>query len=339
MKVFMVGGTGLLGSEAAKELIRRGHEVKCIALPPIPQGAVIPPEMEIEYGNYLEMSDDEIRGHLRGCDGFVFAAGVDERVEAPAPIYDLYKKFNIDPIRRFLKLAKECDVRHVAICGSYLAHFAKKWPELEFTKWHPYIRSRIDQENVAMEFAEDDFNVAVLELPYIFGTQPGRKPVWVFLVKQVVSMKSVTMYPQGGTAMVTARQVGQALAGAIERNKGGNCYPIGYYNMTWEELIKIMQKNLGYKPRKKVLVSSEIYTEGGKQARKHQKRNNIEGGLNLIKLPQMQCRNQFIDKSEGCVLLGVEDDDIQQAIGDSVRLCRDVLFKKVDVVEMKDALK
>ena len=43
MKVFMIGGTGLLGSEAAKELIARGHEVTSIALPPLPQGAVLPP--------------------------------------------------------------------------------------------------------------------------------------------------------------------------------------------------------------------------------------------------------------------------------------------------------
>ena len=81
MKVFMIGGTGLLGSEAAKELIARGHEVTSIALPPLPQGAVLPPEMKIEYGNYLEMTDDEIRAHFKGCEGFVFAAGVDERVE------------------------------------------------------------------------------------------------------------------------------------------------------------------------------------------------------------------------------------------------------------------
>ena len=31
MKVFMIGGAGLLGSEAAKELIARGHEVTSIA--------------------------------------------------------------------------------------------------------------------------------------------------------------------------------------------------------------------------------------------------------------------------------------------------------------------
>ena len=42
MKVFMIGGTGLLGSEAAKVLIERGHEVTSIALPPLPEGAVLP---------------------------------------------------------------------------------------------------------------------------------------------------------------------------------------------------------------------------------------------------------------------------------------------------------
>ena len=187
MKIFMIGGTGLLGSEAAKELIARGHEVSSLALPPLPAGAMLPPEMKLEFGNYLEMSDEELKGHLTGCEGFVFAAGVDERVEGPAPIYDLYKKYNIDPVKRLLALCRDCGVQHVAICGSYFSYAAKKWPEKELTKWHPYIRSRIDQEEAAMAFAKD-MDVAVLELPYIFGTQPGRKPVWVFLVENVMSM-------------------------------------------------------------------------------------------------------------------------------------------------------
>ena len=33
---------------------KRGHEVISIALPPLPEGTVLPPEMKIEYGNYLE---------------------------------------------------------------------------------------------------------------------------------------------------------------------------------------------------------------------------------------------------------------------------------------------
>ena len=44
MKICMIGGTGLLGSQGAAELISRGHEVKAIALSPLTQGAVLPPE-------------------------------------------------------------------------------------------------------------------------------------------------------------------------------------------------------------------------------------------------------------------------------------------------------
>ena len=137
MKVFMIGGTGLLGSEAARELIARGHEVVSIALPPLPEGAVLPPEMKIEFGNYLEMTDDQLRDKLSGCEGFVFAAGVDERVEGPAPIYELYKKYNIDPVKRLLRLCRECGVKHAVILGSYFSYAAKKWPEKELTKHHP----------------------------------------------------------------------------------------------------------------------------------------------------------------------------------------------------------
>ena len=80
MKIFMIGGTGLLGSEAAKELIARGHEVSSIALPPLPDGAMLPPEMKLEFGNYLELTDDELKQHLADCEGFVFAAGVDSDI-------------------------------------------------------------------------------------------------------------------------------------------------------------------------------------------------------------------------------------------------------------------
>lgn len=335
MKIFMIGGTGLLGSEAARELIARGHQVTSIALPPLPQGAVLPEKMEIHYGNYLEMTDDEIRTYMTGCEGFVFAAGVDERVEGPHPIYDLYRKYNIDPVKRLLKIARECGVKHTAICGSYFSYFAKTMPEEYLTKWHPYIRSRIDQEKTALKFANDNFNVAVLELPYIFGTQPGRKPVWVFLVENVMKMNNVTMYPRGGSAMVTVKQVGQAIAGAIEKNKGGNCYPIGYYNMTWKELLRIVHKYLGTPHKKIITIPDWIYGMAGKKLMKEQKKQNIEGGLNMVKFTKLQCSNLFIDKSLGCIPLGVEEDDIEAAIGDSVLLCKAVIEKKTNVMGMR----
>lgn len=335
MKIFMIGGTGLLGSEGAKELIKRGHEVTSIALPPLPKGAILPLEMKIEYGNYLNMTDEELKSYFKGCDGFVFAAGVDERVEGPAPIYDLFKKYNIDPLKHLLGLAKESGVKHVVILGSYFAYFEKIWPEKELNKWHPYIRSRKDQEALAMSFADDNFHVAVLELPYIFGTQPGRKPVWVFLVEAIKKMKGATLYPKGGTAMVTVHQVGQAIAGAIEKNTGGNCYPIGYYNMKWKDMLKIIHRYLGCPNKLIITIPDWMFKLVGKKVMKEQKKKNIEGGLNLVKFTELQCSNLFIDKSLGCDILGVQPDDIDKAIGESITLCVDIIDNKVKTLEMK----
>ena len=279
MRVFIIGGTGLLGSEGARELIRRGHEVSAIALPPIPTGADLPPEMKIDFASYLELTDDQIRTCLTGCDGLVFAAGVDERIEGPPPIYDLFKKFNITPLERLLRLAKECGVRHAVICGSYFAYFDRVWPELKLSEHHPYIRSRIDQAKMALAIADEKFDVAILELPYIFGTQPGRKPVWVFLVEQIRSMPGVTLYPRGGTTMVTVRQVGQCIAGALEINRGGNNYPVGYYNLEWNEMLKIVHKHMGQPDRKIITIPDWVFKLFTRSVVRQQKKAGHQGEI------------------------------------------------------------
>ena len=337
MKVFMIGGTGLLGCAAAQLFIDKGYEVRSVALPPLPQGAPIPPEMEIVWGNYLEMSDEELGSMMEGCDTFVFAAGVDERVEFPAPVYEAYKKYNIEPVRRFLTLAKQCGIKNNVILGSYFSYFAKTCPDMHLTEWHPYIRSRIEQENVALSFADDDFNVAVLELPYIFGTQPGRKPVWVILIEQIHGMDKtghITMYPKGGTTMVTVRQVAQVIVGAAERNKGGNTYPIGYYNLTWDDFLKIVHEAMGTPNRKIIHIAKWMFKMYGKTMIKDYERHNVEGGINAVQLAEIMCMNTFIDK-KWAVSLGATDDDIRAAIFDSVKLSVDAFTGAQKLVEMK----
>jgi hypothetical protein len=66
--------------------------------------------MELILGNMNEMSDEEIKRLIEDCEGFVFAAGVDERVEFPPPVYDAYCQYNISPVKKLLGLAKECGV-------------------------------------------------------------------------------------------------------------------------------------------------------------------------------------------------------------------------------------
>ncbi len=337
MKVFMIGGTGLLGWVAARIFLERGHEVKSVALPPLPAGAPIPEAMELEFVNIYEKSDDEIKAMMAGYDCFVFAAGVDERVEFPAPVYDAYYKFNIAPLKRILPLCKEVGMKNAVILGSYFAYADKIWPEMELTKKHPYIRSRVDQENVAFSFADDNFDVAVLELPYIFGTQPGRKPVWVILIEQIKMMDKLplTMYPGGGTAMLTVRQVGEVIVGAAEKSKGAKAWPIGMYNQTWKEFLKIVYAARGMGDNRKILsIPAWMMRMGLGKVKKEYAEKGIESGIDVDGLADIMARDLFID-NKYAIELGATEDDIASAITDSIKVSQAVYDGTAKLLDMK----
>lgn len=333
LKVFMIGGTGLLGSAGAKELIEKGHKVTSLSLPEIPEGADIPKEMKLVTGDYMKLSDEEIHKFLKGMDGFIFAAGIDDRVSGPPPVYDLYKKYNNDPLERFLEIAKEEKVKHCVVLGSYFSYFDRIWPKMKLAENNPYIRSRVDQETIALMYADQDMSVAILELPYIFGVQKGRKPVWTILVENILSMKDKTMYPKGGTTMITVRQVGQCIAGALEKTEGGKCYPVGYYNMTWVELLRLFHKGMGCPEKEIVTIPTFLFAMAGRKTHKENLKNNIESGLNMGKFAKAFASNMFIDKKE-IEPLGVTEDDIEQAVIDSVKLSMESINGK-KLVEMK----
>lgn len=337
MKVFMIGGTGLLGSEAARIFIERGHQVKSVALPPLPEGAPIPEEMELEFCNIYAKSDDEIKAMMEGYDCFVFAAGIDERVEFPAPVYDAYYKYNIQPLERILPLCKEVGMKSAVILGSYFAYLAKQRPDMKLTEKHPYIRSRIAQEEVAFSFADDNFDVSVLELPYIFGTQPGRKPVWVILIEQIKMMDKLplTMYPGGGTAMLTVRQVGEVIVGAAEKSKGAKAWPISMYNQTWKEFLKIVYAARGMGENRKILsVAPWMMRMGLGKVKKEYAAKGIESGIDVDGLADIMDINLFIDRKYA-VELGATEDDIKAAITDSIKVSQASYDGTVKLLEMK----
>jgi nucleoside-diphosphate-sugar epimerase len=339
MKVFMIGGTGLLGCEAATTLIKRGHQVTTVALPPLPEGAPIPEEMEIIFGDINKKSDEEIEAMLQGADVFIFAAGVDERVEFHPPVLEQYHKYNIAPLERIFPLCKKVGVKRAVVLGSYFSYLNKIRPEMKLTERNPYMKSRMQQEKVCEDAADENFSTCVLELPYIFGTQPGRKPVWTVLIEQIQGMDKLpfTMYPKGGTAMLTCRQVGQVIAGAAENKLGKTGFeaiPIGMYNMTWPEFLDIVFAARGMAGRKIVTVAPWMMRLGMGKIVKDYKARNIESGMDPMQLPDIMDYNLFIDKKY-CLELGVEEDDIKAAITDSIKVSQAAFEGKVKLLEMK----
>jgi len=335
MNIFMIGGTGLLGSAAAELFLARGHSVKSMALPPLPPGAPIPAAMELSFGNFLEMSDEELLGQMAGCDCFVFAAGVDERVEFAPPVYEAYERYNIAPIRRLIPLAKQAGIAKTVVLGSYFSYFAKEFPGMRLCEQHPYIRARVEQEALALSLANETMDVAVLELPYIFGTQPGRKPVWTILIEQLDAMPGgLTMYPRGGTAMLTVRQVAECIVGAAERSKGAKAWPIGYYNLSWDDFLTIVHAAMGNPNRRIIHIAKWMFRMYGKGMLKQAAEKGVEMGINPIGLADIMCMETFID-NKWAKELGAMDDDIKAAIFDSVKLSVDAYKGTQELVGMQ----
>jgi hypothetical protein len=134
----------------------------------------------------------------------------------------------------------------------------------------------------------------MLELPYIFGVQPGRKPVWVFLVEQLRKMKWKTYYPSGGTTMITANQVGKLVANVLEKPDGAKIIPVGYYNLTWIEMLEVFHKAMSM-DRKIISIPKWIYKIGLSHLKRKYKKRGIEPGLELVGLAEIMTRNAFID--------------------------------------------
>lgn len=338
MNVLIIGVTGLLGSEACKVFLENGDTVRGLSLPALPKGYKKDPRVELIFENYLTISDEKLDQVFHDVDYFVFAAGVDERVKVAPPAYDFFEKFNVTPLERLLKFAKKNQVKHAVILGSYFTYFVKTRPELNLTENHPYIKSRQNQLEMALSHQTDTFHVSVLELPYIFGTQPGRKPVWVFLLEMIKKMKPATFFSKGGTALITSKQVGHAIFNAT-RQEQSNVYPLATANLTWRELFKIFHKYMGTPNKKIITLPNFIFKLVLKAMARKEKRAGFEGGLNLRKFGPMQCSKQFISPDLGAKLLNIPEDDINLAIKASVEQSLAALRTKEYGVDMEVSLK
>ena len=328
MKIVVIGGSGLLGYTTLETL--KDYEVLAFSLPNYPKDLIIPTNTTLILKDYTKLSDEELLSYLDGAYGLIFAAGIDERVEGPPPIYDLYEKVNITPLKRLLELSKKAKLRSVVICGSYFSYFDRLWPKLKLYQTHPYIRSRVDQANMALSLADENFSVSVVELPYIFGTLEHREPVWTILADILLKQKRRTLYTKGGTTMITKRQAAQALIGALFLEKSGT-YPIGFYNMTYLDFLPIVHEGLGI-DRPIYIVPTCLFKWYAKHLERKNKKANIESGLKLSQFPKLQSKNLFIDRKIA-VSLGISEDTIKDEIIASMKLSKKAL-KQNDLTKM-----
>ena len=107
MKIFLTGGTGLVGNAVARKLLARGHSVTALVRDPTRAGPLLP-------GADLVAGDITAEGSLlpamRGAEWVFHAAGMPEQWQPDDTIFD---RVNRGGTANVMRAAREAGVRRV----------------------------------------------------------------------------------------------------------------------------------------------------------------------------------------------------------------------------------
>lgn len=316
MRIVMIGGTGFLGYFVCKELAERGHDVVAVGLAQ-PSAGTMPQNVSCVVLNSDTASDTRLAMLLQGADVLIHAAGADGRFSAKPPAIDAFRKSNVDPFVRILSTMKRTGVHRLVILGSYYTALARAHPDLPIMSRSAYPISRAEQADLAFSLAGEAIDVAVLELPYIFGAAPGRGTLWGYVIDKITASDDPVRVFPGGTACVTARQVGKAAAGAAERAHGHAAYPIGGVNLSYRAIYALFADALGVERSFVPLSPEEAQAAAAAKVRELAEAGR-EDGYHPEDLAVLQARDLFLDPEPAMTALDYPPDDIAVAIRQTV---------------------
>ena len=319
MNILMIGGTGFIGYHAVQAALQNGHQVSVVALPPLSTPGLLPPQVRIHFLNIKHASDPDLQAILRGVDALVFAAGADDRALPDKPAYQFFFQANVETVNRILRLARQTTIKRAVIIGSYYAHFARSWPEMNLAGHHPYIRSRIVQEQQAFQAASPEMEIIVLELPFVFGSMPGQIPLWAPLIRYLRSPLPL-ICPRGGTNAIAVHQVAQAILGAVERGQAGETYLVGDENLSYVALLKRLMPVSKERNRILILPNWLLKTSMACLKAIHGVRGK-ESGLDPVSFVDLLTKNTFFDSALSRDALGYDQGGLDEALIATVEAC------------------
>lgn len=319
-KVLVIGGTGMLGKSAIENFVKKNYQVTSVSLPTNNAEDFVSDKVEYILKDVNELLDTEMLRIMKEKDYMLIAMGADERFTPKAPAIEYYREFNVSYFTNLLRLARLARVKKVVILGSYYTYFNRLWPELKLAEKHPYIRSRVEQMQVAFTFNSNVFQVVVLEIPYVFGTIPNQSPLWN-IVKDQLNSNNHIYYPTGGTAMATEKEVGEAIEGAFLYGVGGKAYPVASINLKWKDFLSYLVKLQGQEH--KILTPYSNFATRREMKRKMTlfKKEGKQPGLDLLEYLEFQKRDAFIDPERCMEALKYNPDDLKTAIQKTLAAC------------------
>lgn len=127
------------------------------------------------------------------------------------------------------------------------------------------------------------------------------------------------MYPKGGSVVMTTKQVGEATLGAALRGEHRGSYATGDVNMPWNELVKIIRREM-HQSERVINVPPFLTSLPMKQEFSKNRKEGLESGLDMSRLAtDIMHREFYFDCDRDRAVLGHQPGGVPEAIRATVR--------------------
>lgn len=251
MKAFVTGATGLLGSNLVHALLARGDQVKALVRSREKAGRVFSePGIEFITGDMRNV--EAFAPALAGCDALFHTAAYFREYYQPGDHADM-RKINVEGTLKLLALAEKHGIRRAVYVSSAGVIGMKPdgspgdetTPPDEIAGANLYFRSKVEAEEELAKFLAQHSIAVVQILPaWIFGPSDSAPTASGQLVLDFLNRKLPGVVG-GGSSIVDARDVAEAMIRAAEKGASSERYIIGGSYFEFGDVLRALEKVTG----------------------------------------------------------------------------------------------
>lgn len=319
MSKLVIGANGFLGSHVTRLLVAGGHEVRAMVRPNANTTSIDDLPVKRFLGDIWD--NDTLRAAMDGVDD-VYYCVVDTRgwLKDATPLYHT----NVEGTRNVLEIAKGANLHRFVYTSSYVTvgrrrgHVATEDDVIVDKDLTPYVRSRVQAENLVLRYAREYGVPAVaMCVSTTYGSGDwGRTPHGAIIAGAAFGKLPFVM---GGIELeaVGVDDAARAMILAAERGRVGERYLISEKMISNAEVVRIAAEAAGMPPPTKTIplpVSYAMATLGTVKARL----TGTDEKLSLASLRLMRAEAP-VDCGKARRELGWQPRPVEKSIRDAAR--------------------
>ncbi len=263
-KILITGGNGFLGGNLARDLYKKGYEIKLMIRSSADTTSIADIPSELCYAS-IE-NKEEVSMAVKDCDFVVHTASLTGQWGID---FSVYEKINITGTKNLLDaclLHKVKRIIHVSTANT-MAPGTKKDPGTElnsFGLFHMnsgYINSKYIAQQHVLEYVEQKKLPAIVINPTFMLGEYDAKPSSGQIILYGMH-KRILFYPPGGKNFVHVQDVCASIVNALEFGKIGECYLAAGENLSYNQFFKLLGSISGQKQLRIKIPALALKTAG-----------------------------------------------------------------------------